>query len=118
MKASYQILLMTLFLVLGKALTAQEMPKTSSAPGGGRGSCNVVADSYIVPNDQSYVNPTFTADRNWLHLEARYNNENLRTGSLWMGYNFTAGKKLVLDITPLLSKLRISKTDTRKLSLW
>jgi len=24
----------------------------------------------------------------WLHLEARYNDEDLRTGSLWVGYNF------------------------------
>lgn len=55
-----------------------------------------------MPNDQSYVSPTFTADRNSLHLEARYNYENLRTGSLWVGYNFSAGKKLVLDITPIL----------------
>ena len=93
MQASYQVVLMALFLVLGKGLTAQEMPKTSSAPGGGRvWSFNVVADGYIVPNDQSYVSPTFTADRNWLHLEARYNYENLRTGSLWVGYNFSAVK--------------------------
>jgi hypothetical protein len=38
----------------------------------------------------------------WLHLEARYNYENLRTGSVWVGYNFSAGKKLVLDVAPVL----------------
>jgi hypothetical protein len=38
---------------------------------------------YIVPNGMSYVNPVFTADHHWLHLEARYNYENLHTGSLW-----------------------------------
>jgi len=26
---------------------------------------------YIIPNGTSYVNPVFTADHNWLHLEAR-----------------------------------------------
>ena len=26
----------------------------------------------------------------------------MRTGSLWAGYNFAAGKKLVLDITPMI----------------
>lgn len=41
------------------------------------------------------------ADRGWLHLEARYNNEDYRTGSLWFGRNFTAGKKLVFDATPI-----------------
>ena len=59
-------------------------------------------DGYIIPDGTSYVDPVFTADRNWLHLEARYNYENLRTGSLWAGYNFSAGKKLVLDVTPMI----------------
>ena len=52
--------------------------------------------------DQSYVDPVFTADHEWLHLEARYNYENLHTGSVWVGYKFTAGKKLVLDVTPMI----------------
>lgn len=63
---------------------------------------NLTVDGYIVPHDQSYVNPVFTADRSWLHLEARYNYENLRTGSLWAGYNFSAGNKLVLNLTPMI----------------
>ena len=36
------------------------------------------AATYLVRNDREYVNPTFTADRNWLHLEARYNYEALK----------------------------------------
>jgi hypothetical protein len=63
---------------------------------------NLTVDGYIIPDSQSYVDPVFTADRNWLHLEARYNYENLQTGSLWAGYNFSAGKKLVLDVTPMI----------------
>jgi hypothetical protein len=103
MKASHQLALLAGFLLLGEGLFAQEMPKTSSAPGGGREwSFNVVTDGYIVPNDQSYASPTFAADRKWLHLEARYNYENLRTGSVWMGYNFSVGKNLVLDVTPII----------------
>lgn len=60
------------------------------------------ASTYIVPNDQEYVQPTFTADRGWLHLEARYNYENLETGSAWVGYNFGGGKKLEWELTPML----------------
>ncbi len=41
---------------------------------------DLTVDGYIIPDDQSYVNPVFTADRNWLHLEARYNYENLQHG--------------------------------------
>jgi len=64
---------------------------------------NFVVDGYITPPEEtSYASPIFAADRDWLHLEARYNNEDLRTGSLWAGYNFSAGKKLVLNVTPML----------------
>jgi hypothetical protein len=28
---------------------------------------------YVVPDSRDYVQPTITADRAWLHLEARYN---------------------------------------------
>jgi hypothetical protein len=31
------------------------------------------ASGYLIPHDQSYGSPTFTADHTWLHLEARYN---------------------------------------------
>jgi hypothetical protein len=57
--------------------------------------------TYIAPGSD-YVQPTITADRQWLHLEARYNYEDLETGSLWVGYNFSVGDKITLDITPML----------------
>ena len=34
--------------------------------------------TYLVPDSRDYVNPIFTADHNWLHLEARYNYEALK----------------------------------------
>src|SRR5262245_32864269 len=55
--------------------------------------------TYLAPNDQNYVQPTITADRDWLHLEARYNYEDLVTGSLWVGYNWSVGKELSLSVT-------------------
>jgi hypothetical protein len=58
--------------------------------------------TYIVPNDQEYVQPTLTADRGWLHLETRYNYENLETGSAWVGYNFNGGEKLEWEFMPML----------------
>ena len=57
---------------------------------------------YLVPNSRDYVQPTITADRDWLHLEARYNYEALDTGSAWVGYNFSGGKKLAWAVTPML----------------
>jgi len=60
------------------------------------------AYTYLVPDSRDYVQPTFTADRDWLHLEARYNYEALNTGSVWIGYNFGGGEKLTWEFTPML----------------
>jgi hypothetical protein len=63
---------------------------------------NITTDGYIIPNQTGYADPVFSANRTWLHLEGRYNYEDLRTGSLWAGYNLATGKKLVLDVTPMI----------------
>jgi hypothetical protein len=60
------------------------------------------AYTYIVPDSGNYVQPTVTVDRRWLHLEARYNYEDRETASVWVGYNFSVGEKLSLDITPMI----------------
>ncbi len=53
-------------------------------------------------DDRNYAQPTFTVDRDWLHLEARYNYEDLETGSLWMGYNLGGGETVTWELTPML----------------
>jgi hypothetical protein len=63
---------------------------------------SVSAYSYFVPEDREYVQPTITADRGWLHLEARYNYEDLDTASTWVGYNFAGGEKLEWEFIPML----------------
>jgi hypothetical protein len=60
------------------------------------------AYTYIVPDSGNYAQPTFAADRGWLHLEARYNYEALDAGSAWVGYNFSGGEKLTWEFTPML----------------
>jgi hypothetical protein len=55
-------------------------------------------------DDHDYVQPTFTADRGALHVEARFNYEGLDTGSLWVGRNF-AGEEdadVTWSVTPML----------------
>jgi hypothetical protein len=37
-----------------------------------------------------------------LHLEAHYNDESLRTASVWAGYNFSWGENTVFDFTPMI----------------
>jgi hypothetical protein len=60
------------------------------------------ANIYFVPDDREYVQPTLTADRGWLHLEARYNYEALDTGSAWLGLNVSGGDTLTWEFTPMV----------------
>lgn len=63
---------------------------------------SAAAFAYFIPHERDFVNPIFKADRDWLHLEARYNYEGLDTGSVWLGYNFSVGEKLVFTVTPMV----------------
>jgi len=98
-----QVLAVIVLLARGGELCGQGIPNVSKAPTtGDTWSFNLVTDGYIVAGSQSYINPSFAADRKWLHLEIRYNNEDLRKGSFWVGYNFSTGATVVLDITPMI----------------
>ena len=60
---------------------------------------------YLAQHEHDYANPNFTADYGRLHLEARYNYEALKTGSIWLGYNFhdfSPVKDLTVSVTPML----------------
>jgi hypothetical protein len=63
---------------------------------------SAAAMGYFVPDAPDYAQPTITADRGWLHLEARYNYEALETGSAWAGYNLGGGEILAWEITPMV----------------
>lgn len=82
------------------AVPETESPHTLESPP--TWSFNASVYGYIVPESRDYVNPNFTADHGWLHLEARYNYEALETGSVWVGYNFSFGKELVFDFAPMV----------------
>ena len=83
-------------LLAGYPASAQTPPAEGKA-----WSFAAAAYTYILPDDRNYVQPTLAADRGWLHLAARYNYEDLETGSVWFGYNFSGGKKLEWAFTPM-----------------
>ena len=58
--------------------------------------------TYILPEEPNYVQPTVTADRRRLHLEARFNYEARDTGSIWAGVNFSGGDALSWELTPMV----------------
>jgi hypothetical protein len=85
-------------LAIGIArLFAQEEPDSNSP----RWEFNAAANFYFIPDD-FFVLPVFIADKNKLHLEARYNYEDRETFSGWVGYNFTGGNNFEYTITPMI----------------
>lgn len=60
---------------------------------------NASVYGYFPPEDFHYAQPTVTADRGALHLEARYNYEAAKSGSAWIGWNVETGKELTLNAT-------------------
>lgn len=53
------------------------------------------------PDHDSYASTTVAADRDWLHLEGRWNYEALHTASLWVGANFEWKSEVELAVTPM-----------------
>lgn len=57
---------------------------------------------YDIPDSDDYLQPTFTADRGGLHLEARYNYEAPETASFWVGHNWDGGGQVTWELTAML----------------
>lgn len=87
---------------MAAASSTNSVPARPTGPEKDGWSFSASAYTYIVPDSREYVQPTFAADRGWLHLEARYNYEDLDTGSAWAGYNFGGGRGITWEITPML----------------
>jgi hypothetical protein len=83
-------------MLMNIPLTAQEDTLTRS------GWNHTVENSFYIYRNDFFLLPIYQANKDWLHLEARYNYEDLNTFSAWIGYNFTGGNKLEYTITPML----------------
>jgi hypothetical protein len=69
------------------------------------------ASAYLYPDDDpSFLLPVIAADRGALHLELRYNYEDLETVSGWVGWTFETGDALTLAVTPMLGGV-VGRTD-------
>lgn len=79
------------------------MPAVSAGEAGTAWEVEVAGYGYFISGDDDYLQPTVTADRGWLHLEARYNYEDRQTASAWVGRNFSgAGEEVEWSVTPML----------------
>jgi hypothetical protein len=57
--------------------------------------------AWILPDQADFVLVQISADHGGLHLEGRYNYEDLRTGSAWLGWSWTWGGKVPGAVTPM-----------------
>jgi hypothetical protein len=81
---------------------AQQAPPPAADAPARKWEFSASAYTYFLPDSDDYVQPTLTADRGWLHLEARYNYEALDTGSAWLGFNFGGGKTVTWTFVPII----------------
>jgi hypothetical protein len=70
---------------------------------------NAVALFNIIQDD-FFITSIVNADKNKLHLESRYNYEDIKTVSFFGGYNFTGGNKIKYRFTPILGVV-LGNTD-------
>lgn len=82
----------------GQEVNASTQPDSAGSPWAVQASLS----AYFVPKDRDFLNPVVTADHRALHLEARYNYEAIGAASLWLGWNLSFGKALLVDVTPMV----------------
>jgi hypothetical protein len=92
-------------LVCNSAASAQTPPPTQAAADAAAEddkswSFSASVYTFIVGEDDDYLSPIITADHGRLHLEARYNYEDIDTASAFIGCNFEFGDELSLELTP------------------
>lgn len=60
-------------------------------------------NGYAFEGGDKFLLPVFKVDRDGLHVEARYNYEDMQTFSFWTGYNWSGSTtKLEYVITPMI----------------
>jgi hypothetical protein len=95
-------LLSALAFLVGPALAEAPPAEAPATPDAEGWSFAASAFYYFVPDDDDFVLPIVAVDRGPLHLEARYNYEARDTASVWAGYNFSGGKNVEWEVTPIL----------------
>lgn len=92
-------LLLAALLAVPARLLAQAGPPAAAAPAKTAWDVEASLYAYFPADDTIYGQPTVAADHGGLHLQVRYNYEDLKTGSFWVGWNLGVGDELRLDAT-------------------
>lgn len=96
------ILVLAYFPITGHAQeTKQEIQNKEDKDSVSSWSFSAEGDQYIFPEDADILTLIAAANKDKLHLEARYNYESRNTASLWGGINFSFGKNVRFVLTPM-----------------
>jgi len=104
MNKLYNLLFSLICALFSSTLIAQDQDITKSSE------WNFSVETDLYYTDPFFFLPIFIADKGNLHLEARYNYEDLKTISGWVGYNFFGGEEFEYFITPMIGAA-IGRTD-------
>ena len=90
--------------VMATVALADDEPNGSPAAEAGKPSWEFALTAYptAVRGGENYTSAIATADRGALHLEARVNYESIGARSAFLGWNFSGGKEITWELTPLL----------------
>lgn len=95
---------LTALLLLATRTEAQDTLPAPTAPGDPERVWNMEGGvlGFLYTDTIALWNPSFSADHGHLHLEARYQWEDWRTSSVWIGRNFNFGNALSVTFTPMV----------------
>ncbi len=98
------VVLLVLLVGLTDA-TAADPGRTEQSNGStaaDRWTYSVSAYYFAFPHESDYWVGLATANRDALHLQARYNYENINAGSIFAGWTFAAGESFSVSVTPIV----------------
>ena len=96
MKGYKCLWLIIVFLFLSTLASSQENASVSTA----KWDHEFSTCFYFIPGNFIFM-PIYKTDTAQLHLEFRYNYEDINSFSAWIGYNFKGGNKFTFTITPM-----------------
>ena len=97
-------------LLLAPVQAGAADPAPGTGPEAPSWSWSASAYQYWLPGDSDFLVGIATADHGGLHLEARWQYEDLRSASVFAGWTFEAGEELHLEVTPMAGVL-FGRTD-------
>jgi hypothetical protein len=98
------VLVVAALLASAPRVRAADLPPAAVAPPPAAPTVEgqAIVYGWVVPEQDNFAMADAWLDIRQLHLEARYNYEGLRTGSVFVGANASAGDKLAIAATGML----------------